>query len=69
MPPTALPPAFGAREPESSWRLDAARRGFEERFVRAALVRSGGRRQQAAAELGLSRQGLRKLMTRLEITE
>jgi DNA-binding NtrC family response regulator len=69
VPPTALPPVFGARQPEGSWRLDAARRGFEERFVRAALVRTGGRRQEAAIELGLTRQGLRKLMTRLGIVE
>ena len=69
VPPTALPPAFGAREAERSWRLDEARRGFEERFVRAALVRSGGRREQAAIELGLTRQGLRKMMTRLGISE
>ena len=67
VPHTALPPGFSSAEPEGSWRLDAARRGFEERFVRAALVRSGGRREQAAIELGLTRQGLRKLMTRLGI--
>jgi transcriptional regulator with PAS, ATPase and Fis domain len=45
--------------------LDAARRMFEERFVRAALARSGGHRGRAAAELGLTRQGLSKLMGRL----
>ena len=38
-------------------------------FVRAALVRSGGHRGRAAAELGVSRQGLTKLMTRLGIGE
>ncbi len=69
VPPTALPPVFGARDVAGSWRLDSARRGFEERFVRAALIRSGGRRDQAALELGVTRQGLRKLMTRLGITE
>ena len=47
------------------WRLDEARRTFEERFVRAALVRTGGHRGRAAAELGVTRQGLTKLMTRL----
>jgi DNA-binding NtrC family response regulator len=42
---------------------------FETQFVRAALVRSGGRRSRAAEELGVSRQGLTKLMTRLGIAD
>ena len=42
-----------------------ARREFEERYVRAALARSGGRVITAARELGVSRQGLRKLTARL----
>jgi DNA-binding NtrC family response regulator len=50
-------------------RLEDARRTFEERFVRAALVRSGGHRTRAAQELGVTRQGLTKLMGRLGITE
>jgi DNA-binding NtrC family response regulator len=41
---------------------------FEERFVRAALVRTGGHRARAAEELGVTRQGLAKLMSRLRIT-
>jgi DNA-binding NtrC family response regulator len=45
--------------------LAAARREFEERYVRAALARAGGRSMAAARELGVSRQGLRKLTTRL----
>ncbi len=45
--------------------LSDARREFEERFVRAALARSGGRAVTAARDLGLSRQGLRKLTARL----
>jgi transcriptional regulator with PAS, ATPase and Fis domain len=48
--------------------LDAARRQFEERYVRAALARAGGRVVVAAKELGLTRQGLVKLMSRLRIT-
>ncbi len=65
--PTALPPQFGAAKPVEGWRLEDARRTFEERFVRAALVRSGGRRGQTAAELGVTRQGLTKLIARLGI--
>jgi DNA-binding NtrC family response regulator len=47
--------------------LDEARRTFEERFVRAALVRTGGHRGRAASELGVTRQGLTKLLMRLGI--
>jgi transcriptional regulator with PAS, ATPase and Fis domain len=47
--------------------LATARRHFEERYVRAALARSGGRPGEAARQLGISRQGLAKLMGRLGI--
>jgi DNA-binding NtrC family response regulator len=66
--PTALPAAFQAAPVQETWRLDSARRSFEERFVRAALVRTGGHRGRAAAELGVTRQGLTKLMSRLGIS-
>ena len=45
--------------------LDQARRTFERQVVTAALVRHSGRRTEAARELGLSRQGLRKAIKRL----
>jgi two-component system response regulator HydG len=67
--PAALPPHLEASTPGTACRLDAARRAFDERFVRAALVRTGGVRAQAAVELGISRQGLAKLMVRLGIPE
>ncbi len=67
--PEALPPQFREHKAGPSCRLEHARRTFEEGFVRAALVRTGGRRSQAAAELGITRQGLTKLMTRLGIAE
>jgi two-component system nitrogen regulation response regulator NtrX len=69
IPVSALPPLFGNAPATETWRLDQARRTFEERFVRAALARSGGRRTRAAAELGVTRQGLTKLMARLGIRE
>jgi DNA-binding NtrC family response regulator len=47
--------------------LDMARLRFEQRFVRAALAKTAGHRGQTAAVLGLSRQGLAKLMQRLGI--
>jgi DNA-binding NtrC family response regulator/tetratricopeptide (TPR) repeat protein len=68
VPPAALPSAFVGSTAASAWRLDEARRTFEERFVRAALVRTGGHRGRAAEELGVTRQGLTKLMTRLGIS-
>ena len=43
----------------------AARRDFERRFVEVTLARAGGSRTRAAARLGLSRQGLLKLLVRL----
>ncbi|MSO46335.1 MAG: hypothetical protein EXQ59_06185 [Acidobacteria bacterium] len=66
-PPEALPTQFGESRGAEGCRLDDARRTFEERFVRAALVRTGGHRGRAASELGVTRQGLTKLMTRLGI--
>ncbi len=68
VPPSALPPSFAAPQGSPAWRLEEARRTFEERFVRAALARSGGHRARAAAELGVTRQGLTKLMSRLGIS-
>jgi transcriptional regulator with PAS, ATPase and Fis domain len=47
--------------------IDAARRGFEVEFVSAALARAGGHRTRAAADLGVTRQGLAKLIRRLGI--
>jgi transcriptional regulator with PAS, ATPase and Fis domain len=48
--------------------LAEARRRFDERFVRAMLARTGGHRTEAASALGLTRQGLAKLMARLGIS-
>ena len=64
--PAALPPPVGVAAAPSPT-LSLARRGFEERYVRAALARAGHRPGQAARELGVSRQGLRKLLVRLGI--
>jgi DNA-binding NtrC family response regulator len=52
---------------EQSLTLEDARRQFERRYVRAALARAGGKMVAAARELGLTRQGLTKLMGRLGI--
>jgi transcriptional regulator with PAS, ATPase and Fis domain len=62
-----LPAALTSAVPVIGGSLAEARLEFERRFVRAALSRAGGSRTRAAAELGLSRQGLLKTMARLEI--
>jgi DNA-binding NtrC family response regulator len=65
----ALLPAqiAGAAPPTTG--IDEARKEFERRFVRAALARAGGRRSRAAAQIGVSRQGLAKIIKRLGIAE
>jgi DNA-binding NtrC family response regulator len=62
----ALPAGIGRVDGEGLT-LDEARRRFDAGFVRGALARAGGSRSRAATELGLSRQGLAKLMERLGI--
>jgi DNA-binding NtrC family response regulator/tetratricopeptide (TPR) repeat protein len=64
---SALPPAIAAVGPRAT--LDEARRSFERQFVSTALARAGGHHSNAAAALGVSRQGLAKLITRLGIDE
>jgi DNA-binding NtrC family response regulator/tetratricopeptide (TPR) repeat protein len=49
--------------------FEAAREEFERRYVRAALARAGGHRSRAARALGVSRQGLAKMLRRLRIEE
>jgi transcriptional regulator with PAS, ATPase and Fis domain len=48
--------------------LESAIRGFERSVVAAALARNGGHRTRAAAELGLTRQGLTKAIRRLGLS-
>jgi len=47
---------------DDSRRLSRARSEFEKRFLREALARCGYRRTRTAAEIGITRQGLFKLM-------
>ena len=49
--------------------LADARAQFERRFIEMALARAAGKRARAARELGLSRQGLLKIMARLGLSE
>ena len=63
--PELLPAAIRRAAEERRPTLAEARRAFDRAFVHEALARAGGRRSQAARELGLSRQGLAKLIVRL----
>jgi DNA-binding NtrC family response regulator len=65
--PASQIPAHVARTAAltSSSSLAEARREFETRYVRAALARAHGRQVLAARELGVSRQGLAKVLARL----
>jgi DNA-binding NtrC family response regulator len=68
--PKALPAHIAAASGAGSvTTLAVARATFERRFVRAVLAREGGHRARAAQALGVSRQGLSKLLRRLEIEE
>jgi DNA-binding NtrC family response regulator/tetratricopeptide (TPR) repeat protein len=49
--------------------FEAAREEFERRYVRAALAVAGGQRSRAARALGVSRQGLAKMLNRLRIAD
>jgi len=51
----------------ASHRLSEARAEFEKRFLREALARCGWQRARTAAEVGLTRQGLFKLLKKHDI--
>jgi DNA-binding NtrC family response regulator/tetratricopeptide (TPR) repeat protein len=67
VPASLLPARIAGAALHRSIGFDEARVEFERRFVRAALARAGGRRTIAAAQLGVSRQGLAKILKRLGI--
>jgi DNA-binding NtrC family response regulator len=64
VPASLLPTAIVEGPDPQRMHLAEARYAFERRHLELALARAGGRRTQAARELGLSRQGLLKLMAR-----
>jgi DNA-binding NtrC family response regulator len=64
---TLLPRRLAVSEPLATGSFEAAREDFERRFVRAALAQASGHRARAARVLGVSRQGLAKMMKRLGI--
>ena len=64
-----LLPARIAAAPAHAPTLAVLRASCERAAVTAALARSGGRRAEAARSLGLTRQGLSKLMARLDVRD
>ena len=66
---SALPAAIAGVQPNGARRLSEARLQWEKRFVELALARAGGNRSRAARDLGLTRQGLLKVFTRLGLAE
>jgi transcriptional regulator with GAF, ATPase, and Fis domain len=65
--PSALPAHVAQSAAPAARTFAAAREDFERRFVRAALAGADGRMSRAARALGISRQGLSKIMRRLQI--
>jgi transcriptional regulator with PAS, ATPase and Fis domain len=65
---TLLPAAITGAACVTATRLADARLQFERRVIESALARSNGNRSRAARELGLSRQGLLKMMARLSVS-
>ena len=68
MPASLLPAHIARAAAEGLPAFGQARLEFERRYVRAALAHAGGSRRAAAAQLGVSRQGLAKIMKRLDIS-
>jgi DNA-binding NtrC family response regulator len=65
--PSALPAHVARAAVPAATTFEAAREEFERRFVRAALAAANGRRGRAAEALGVTRQGLAKMLRRLHI--
>jgi two-component system response regulator AtoC len=69
VPVSLLPQTISGATTAVAATLADARAQFERRFIEMALARAGGKRAEAARELGLSRQGLLKMIMRLGISE
>ena len=67
VPASLLPAQIAGAARHRPVGFDEARLEFERRFIRAALARARGRKSTAAAQLGVSRQGLAKILKRLGI--
>jgi DNA-binding NtrC family response regulator/predicted negative regulator of RcsB-dependent stress response len=65
--PSMLPAHIARAARSNATTFEAAREDFERRYVRAALAQAAGHRTRAARSLGVSRQGLAKMLRRLGI--
>ncbi len=65
----ALPASIATTAPADGLTFEAAREEFERRFLVSALARANGHRTTAAAAMGLTRQGLAKMIRRLNVDE
>ena len=65
--PSSLPAHVARAAAPTACTFEAARTEFERRFIRAALAGANGQRAKAAEALGVSRQGLAKIIRRLGI--
>jgi DNA-binding NtrC family response regulator/tetratricopeptide (TPR) repeat protein len=65
--PSMLPSHLARAGVSEGTTFESAREEFERRFVRAALAQANGHRARAARSLGVTRQGLAKMMRRLKI--
>jgi two-component system response regulator HydG len=65
----ALPRAIAGLAADTPVSIERAREEFERRLIRSALARANGHRARAAASLGITRQGLTKMMRRLRIDD
>ena len=64
---TLLPAQLAGAPLATGSSFEVAREDFERRYVKAALAQAGGQRLVAARALGVSRQGLAKMLRRLRI--
>jgi DNA-binding NtrC family response regulator/tetratricopeptide (TPR) repeat protein len=67
--PAALPSHVAQASAPQGATFESAREDFERRFITAALASAGGQRARAAAALGVTRQGLAKMMRRLGLDQ
>jgi len=67
--PAALPAHIAHAGQKPAVTFEVAREEFERRFVKVALASAHGRRGRAAEALGVTRQGLSKMLRRLGIDE
>jgi DNA-binding NtrC family response regulator/tetratricopeptide (TPR) repeat protein len=65
----ALPRAIAGLAADRPVTFERAREDFERRLIRSALAHANGHRARAAASLGVTRQGLAKMMRRLRIDD